>query len=100
MSTNNSDNDSTNSDSQPPANEDLAGDDEIDFQLDIVDGEDPSQPVTDDRNEFDPYPPGPGPLPGTMRFVRFVNGTWGFIERGNVGGWLSAEETISLEAAR
>jgi hypothetical protein len=99
MSSNNSDHDPTISDSQPPANEDLDGDDEIDFQLDFVDCEYPSRPVTDDGNEFNPNPPGPGPLPGT-RFVRLIDGTWAFIEKGNVGGWVGAEETISLEAAR
>jgi len=100
MSTNNSDHDLTNSNSQPPTNEDLTGDDEIDFQLDIVDGEDPSRPVIDDRNEFSVYPPGTGPLPGTMRFVRLVDDTWVFIESGNFGGWINAEETISLDDVR
>jgi hypothetical protein len=99
MSTNNSDHGPTNSHNQQPTNEDLTGDDDVDFHLDIVDGEDPSRPVTDDKNEFNPYPPGPGPLPGT-RFVRLIDGTWAFIEKGNVGGWVGAEETISLEAAR
>jgi hypothetical protein len=100
MSTNNSDHDPTNSNSQPTTNEDLTGDDEIDFQLDIVDGEDPSRPVIDDRNEFNVYPPGAGPLPGTMRFVRLVDDTWAFIESGNFGGWINAEETISLDDVR
>lgn len=99
MSSNNSDHDPTISDSQPPANEDLDGDDEIDFQLDIVDGEDPGRPVTDEK-KFNPYPPGPGPLPETIRFVKFVDGTWGFIERGHVGGWISAEELTSLDKSR
>jgi hypothetical protein len=96
MSSNNPDRDPTNSNGHPPTN----GDDEIDFQLDIVDGEDPSLPVIDDGNEFNPYPAGPGPLPGTMRFVRFVDDTWAFIERGNFGGWINAEETISLADVR
>jgi hypothetical protein len=100
MSANDSNNDSTNSDSQPTTNEVPTGNDEIDFQLDIVDGEDPSRPVTDDENEFNPYPSGPGPLPGSMRFARLIDDTWAFIEHGNVGGWISAEETISLEDAR
>jgi len=100
MSTNDSDTDPTNSHSQPPTSENLTGDDEIDFQLDIVDGEDPSRPVTDDENGFNVYPPGPGPLPGTMRFVRLVDDTWAFIESGNFGGWINAEETISLDDIR
>jgi len=37
-------------------NEDLTGNDDVDFHLYIVDGEDPSRPVTDDKNEFNPYP--------------------------------------------
>mgnify|MGYP006866529419 FL=1 len=100
MSSNNSDHDPTNCHSQPPTNEELTGDDDVDFHLDIVDGEDPSRPVTDDKNEFNPYPSGPGPLPRTMRFVRLIDGTWAFIERGNVGGWISAEETINLDEVR
>lgn len=61
MSNNDSDNDSTNIHSQPTTSGDPIGDDEIDFQLDIADGEDPGRPVTDE-NEFNPYPPGPGPF--------------------------------------
>ena len=99
MSNNDSDNDSTNSHSQPTTSKDPTSDDEIDFQLDIVDGEDPGWPVTD-GNEFNAYPPGPGPLPETIRFVKFVDGTWGFLERGHVGGWISAEKLVSLDKLR
>ena len=99
MSNNDSDHDSTNIHSQPTTSGDPIGDDEIDFQLDIVDGEDPGRPVTDE-NEFNPYPPGPGPLPETIRFVKLVDGTWGFIERRHVGGWISAEELTSLDKSR
>jgi hypothetical protein len=93
MSTNNPDHDPKNSSGQPSQN----GADEINFQLDIVDGEDPSRSVTDDGDEFNPYPPGPGPLPGTMRFVRNIDGTYGIIERGNFGGWIDAEQPINLD---
>lgn len=100
MSTNDPDHDPTNSNSQSTTSEDLTGDDELDFQLDIVDGEDPGRPVTDDENGFNVYPPGPGPLPGTMRFVRNVDDTWAFIESGNFGGWISTKELISLDEVR
>ena len=83
-----------------PTTDKLTGNDEIDFQLDIVDGENPSRPVTDDGVEFNTYPPGPGPMPGTMRFIKTIDNTWTFIERGNFGGWISAAKTISLEDTR
>ena len=100
MSTSNNDTDDTDDQNCSPTSSDLTGDDEIDFQLDIMDGEDPSRPVTDDECGFDAHPPGPGPMPGTMRFVRTVDDTWAFIERGNLFGWIESSETISLDDVR
>ena len=98
MSNNDSDNDSTNSHSQPTTSRDPIGDDEIDFQLDIVDGEDPSRAVNPD-DRYRPDPPGPGPTVGT-RFATLQDGSFAIIERAALGGWISADETISLEDAR
>ena len=39
-------------------------------------------------------------MPGTMRFIKTIDDTWTFVERGNLGGWISAAKTISLEDAR
>jgi len=100
MSTSNNDTDDTDDQNCSPTSSGLTGDDEIDFQLDIVDCEDPSQPVSDDDHGFNAHPPGPGPMPGTMRFVRTVDDTWAFIERGNLFGWISADETINLDDVR
>jgi len=90
-------NSKTNSDPDSNDTERTPTDDEL-FDLDIVDGEDPSRAVDpDDRCR--PDPPGPGPIVGT-RFARFQDGSFAIIERGALGAWISADETVSLEDAR
>lgn len=88
----NSDPDSTDTDTETTLT-----DDEL-FDLDIVDGEDPSRAVDPD-DRYRPDPPGPGPTIGT-RFTTLQNGSFAIIERAALGGWISADETISLEDAR
>ena len=89
---NNSNDTETNTEPEPiPTNEEL-------FNLDIVDGEDPSRAVNPD-DRYRPDPPGPGPTVGT-RFATLQDGSFSIIERASLGGWISADETISLEDAR
>ena len=89
---NNSNDTETNTEPEPiPTNEEL-------FNLDIVDGEDPSRAVNPD-DRYRPDPPGPGPTVGT-RFATLQDGSFAIIERASLGGWISADETISLEDAR
>jgi hypothetical protein len=97
MPTNNPDHDPTNSNSQSTTNEDLTGNDEIDFQLDIVDGEAPSHALCNDRVRTDP--PGPGPTPHT-RFAILQDSSFAIIERAALGAWISADEVFSLGDAR
>lgn len=90
----NTNSDSDSNDIEPeslPTNEEL-------FDLDIVDGEDPSRAVNPD-DRYRPDPPGPGPTVGT-RFATLQDGSFAIIERTALGGWISADETISLEDAR
>lgn len=68
------------------------------FDLDIVDGEDPSRAVDPD-DRYRPDPPGPGPTVWT-RFVTLQDGSFAIIERAALGAWISTDETINLEDAR
>ena len=89
---NNSNDTETNTEPEPiPTNEEL-------FNLDIVDGEDPSRAVNPD-DRYRPDPPGPGPTVGT-RFATLQDGSFAIIERAALGAWISADEVFSLEDAR
>ena len=87
---NNSNSDSNDSD-QIPTNDEL-------FDLDIVDGEDPSRAIDPD-DRYRPNPPGPGPTVGTS-FAKFQDGSFAIIDQAALGAWISAAETINLEDAR
>jgi hypothetical protein len=86
------------SDTDTDTDTDAIPTDEELFDLDIVDGEDPSRAVNPD-DRYRPDPPGPGPTVGT-RFATLQDGSFAIIERAALGGWISADETISLEDAR
>jgi len=88
---------STDPDTNPDStdSEDIANaNDEGLFRLDIVDGEDPSRQVRDNRFRVDP--PGPGPSPNT-RLAALQDDSFAIIERAALGAWIAADELVNLE---